>query len=46
MGRGGPRGARPVVSREGGPEVEVVRKPQLAGGDGEAAAPAEEKPEA
>jgi small subunit ribosomal protein S2 len=45
-GRGGPRGARPVVSREGGPEVEVVRKPQLTGGDGEPAAPAEEKPEA
>jgi len=45
-GRGGPRGARPVVSREGGPEVEVVRKPQLGGGDGEPAAPAEEKPEA
>ena len=42
-GRGGPR-SRPVVSREGGPEVEVVRKPQLGGGDGEAAAPAEEKP--
>jgi hypothetical protein len=36
-----------VVSREGGPEVEVVRKPQLAGGEGEAAAPASEaKPEA
>jgi len=46
MGRGGPRSARPVVSREGGPEVEVVRKPQLGGSDGEAAAPAEEKPEA
>src|SRR5712671_6471375 len=43
-GRGGPR-SRPVVSRAGGPEVEVVRKPQLGGGDGEAAAPAEEKPE-
>src|SRR6266481_5427883 len=39
-GRGGPRGSRPVVSREGGPEVEVLRKPQLGGGgDGEAAAP-------
>jgi small subunit ribosomal protein S2 len=49
-GRGGPRGDRGrVTSREGGPEVEVVRKPQL-GGDGEAAAAAgsesEEKPEA
>jgi len=48
-GRGGPRGDRArVTSREGGPEVEVVRKPQLAG-DGEtpAAAPeSEEKPEA
>jgi small subunit ribosomal protein S2 len=45
-GRGGPRGSRPVVSREGGPEVEVVRKPQLGGGDGEAAPASEEKPEA
>jgi small subunit ribosomal protein S2 len=49
-GRGGPRGDRPrVTSREGGPEVEVVRKPQL-GGDGETPAAAgsesEEKPEA
>src|SRR5205085_7491208 len=48
-GRGGPRGDRArVTSREGGPEVEVVRKPQLAG-DGETAATApesEEKPEA
>src|SRR5438445_6819559 len=48
FGRGGSRAPRPVVSREGGPEVEVGRKPQLGGGDGEAAAaaPAEEKPEA
>jgi len=51
-GRGGARGGgrgerRPVMSREGGPEVEVVRKPQLGGGDGEAApAGGEEKPEA
>src|SRR5437016_7207350 len=44
-GRGGARGERrPVTSREGGPEVEVVRKPQLGGGgDGEAAAPAGEE---
>ena len=40
-----------MTSREGGPEVEVVRKPQL-GGDGEPAAAAaagsesEEKPDA
>ena len=46
-GRGGGRGERrPVTSREGGPEVEVVRKPQLGGGGDGQAEPGEDKSEA